>query len=262
MNILLVGWGKMGGAFWAQGVKDDSASISVVAPAVSDVPNGARLYKDIGALETKSFDLIIVAVKPQMIDVSNQITSGSISPSAKRVAVSARGDIWSNPAENGTPRNMSRTSGTAERSPSWSPDGRWIAYFSDETGEYELYVTQSDGKGETKQLTSGSETFYNNSWWSPDSKHILFTDKAGRWLLHTIESGETIEMDRDPFGNAGAPVFMAHGRADPMIPIARAAQSRARLEALGYEVRWQEYPMGHEVCLPELEALASWITER
>lgn len=68
MNILLVGCGKMGGALLAQWVKDDSASISVVDPAVSDVPNGARLYKDIDALETKSFDLIIVAVKPQMID--------------------------------------------------------------------------------------------------------------------------------------------------------------------------------------------------
>ena len=179
--------------------------------------NGSSLYLlDLREGQTREVQVTIPgarpAVKPQMVDVSGQVSGGSISPSAKRVAVGARGDIWSNPAENGTPRNMSRTSGVAERTPSWSPDGRWIAYFSDETGEYELYVTQSDGKGETKQLTSGSETFYNNSWWSPDSEHIIFTDKAGRWLLHTIESGETIEMDRDPWGNAGSPSWSHDSR--------------------------------------------------
>lgn len=68
MNILLVGCGKMGGALLAQWVKHDGASISVVDPAASDLPDAARLYKDIGALETEFFDLIIVAVKPQMID--------------------------------------------------------------------------------------------------------------------------------------------------------------------------------------------------
>jgi len=116
--------------------------------------------------------------------------------------VEARGDVWTLPAENGSPRNLTRTSGAAEREPSWSPDRQWIAYFSDATGEYELYITQSDGKGETKQLTSNSETYYYDPIWSPDSKYILFTDKAAQLYLHTIESGETKIVDKDPWGGA------------------------------------------------------------
>ena len=76
--------------------------------------------------------------------------------------------------------------------------------------------------------------------------------------LHDAEHAEA----RVAFTNAGAPVFLAHGLGDPMIPIQRAAQSRTKLEALGYDVSWQEYPMGHEVCLPELEALAGWLGAR
>jgi tricorn protease len=171
--------------------------------------NGASLYLlDLRAGQTTEVRVTVpgarAAIKDQLIDVRDQVSWGSLSPSAKRVAVEARGDVWSNPAENGTPRNMTRTSGVAERTPAWSPDGRWIAYFSDETGEYELYVTQSDGKGETKQLTSGSKTYYNAPSWSPDGKHILFTDKAGRWLMQPAEGGDLVEVDRDPWGDAGA----------------------------------------------------------
>ena len=100
------------------------------------------------------------------------------SSTGKRAVVQARGDIWTRPAEHGSPRDLTRTSGTAERNPDWSPDGKWIAYFSDATGEYELYITQSDGKGEARTVTSGSETFYYNPIWSPDSKHIVFFDKG------------------------------------------------------------------------------------
>jgi tricorn protease len=84
------------------------------------------------------------------VDASENMQGSSISPSGKRVAVVARGDIWSLPAENGTPRNMTRTDGIFERSASWSPDGKLIAYFSDATGEYELYTMDSDGKPDVK----------------------------------------------------------------------------------------------------------------
>ena len=100
---------------------------------------------------------------------------------------------------------MTRTSGVAERMPSWSPDGRWIAYFSDETGEYELYVTQSDGRGETKQLTSDGKAYRYNPVWSPDSKMIVFTDKAGNIFLHTIESKQTKLVDTDPTEDFDSP---------------------------------------------------------
>ena len=102
------------------------------------------------------------------------------------------------PAKEGVARNLTRTDGVAERSPSWSPDGRWIAYFSDKTGEYELYVSQSDGRGETRQLTKDGNCFRFNPTWSPDSKHIVFTDKTGAIYLHTI-GGETKLIDTDPY---------------------------------------------------------------
>ena len=85
-------------------------------------------------------------VRPRTIDASKFITGASISPSGKRVAIEARGDIWSAPAKEGVVRNLTRTDGVYERYPVWSPDGKSIAYFSDESGEYELYVRPSDGR--------------------------------------------------------------------------------------------------------------------
>ncbi|MEM7312112.1 MAG: PDZ domain-containing protein, partial [Planctomycetota bacterium] len=165
--------------------------------------NGADLkLLDLTTNEAKSVTVTIPGDRPkladQRVDASNFITSGDISPKAKRVCVEARGDIWTLPAKQGVARNLTRTDGVAERSPSWSPDGRWIAYFSDKTGEYELYVTQSDGRGETKQLTKDGKCFRFNPTWSPDSKHIVFSDKTGAIYLHTI-GGETKLVDTDPY---------------------------------------------------------------
>jgi tricorn protease len=170
--------------------------------------NGASLYLvDLGTGAAKPVEVFIPGDRPQIrphsVDASRFISGWSLSPSAKRVAVEARGDVWTLPAEKGTPRNLTRTSGAAERDPSWSPDGRWIAYFSDETGEYELYLRQSDGKGEKRQLTSGSKTFRYNPVWSPDSKSIAFTDKAGNITLVSVDSGELHVIDTDPW--AGSP---------------------------------------------------------
>ena len=137
-------------------------------------------------------------IRSQKVDVAKFINGGGISPSGKRAVVEARGDIWTLPAKNGSPRNLTATSGNAERSPSWSPDGRWIAYFSDATGEYELFVTQSDGRGETRQLTKNGKCFRYDPTWSPDSRKIAFTDKTGTVWLHDIESGETVVVDKDP----------------------------------------------------------------
>jgi len=183
--------------------------------------NGSGLYLlDLRNRSSKQVNVTIPGARPKLraknVDASNYIEWWHISPNAKRAVVSARGDIWTLPAEHGSPRNLTRTNGVAERNPVWSPDGRWIAYFSDETGEYELYITQSDGKGETKKLTEGSQTFYNGIFWTPDSKHILFGDKAGKAWIHTLATddaaGETKLIDQDPWNAPGEPSFSHDSR--------------------------------------------------
>lgn len=139
-------------------------------------------------------------LRPRTVDASDYIADWNISPSGKRAVVEARGDIWTLPAENGVPRNLTATSGVAERSPSWSPDGRWIAYFSDATGEYEINLKQSDGKGEARQVTNGGGVFKLGQGWSPDSKYLMWLDCAGSLMLTEVESGETKLVDDSPFG--------------------------------------------------------------
>jgi tricorn protease len=170
--------------------------------------NGSALYLlDVRNRSSKQLNVRIPGarptIRPKSVDASSFIDWWHISPTGKRAVVSARGDVWTLPAKDGSPRNLTRTDSSAERSPVWSPDGRWIAYFSDETGEYELYITQSDGKGETSQITKDSETFYTRLSWSPDSKHIVFGDKAGKTWLHTRaadeQPGTTTLIDQDPW---------------------------------------------------------------
>ncbi len=166
------------------------------------VQNGSSLWLiDLATNEASTVTVTVPGDKPKLRptqhDVANSIQSGDISPNAARVVVESRGDIWTLPVKEGTPRNLTRTNGVAERTPSWSPDGRWIAYFSDATGEYELYITQSDGRGETKQLTTDGNCFRYDPNWSPDSKHIVYSDKTGAVFLHTLD-GETKLVDTDP----------------------------------------------------------------
>lgn len=167
---------------------------------------GKDLYLyDINAGTSRAVAISIPGARPklmtQQVDASKFMNRGavSISPSAKRVAVEARGDIWSLPAEHGTPRNLTRTDGVAERDPAWSPDGKWISYWSDATGEYQLYITQSDGKGETKKLTDLGDRFRFGVSWSPDSKKLTYFDNSATLYLLDVESGEVKTIDKDPW---------------------------------------------------------------
>ncbi|MEM9825424.1 MAG: S41 family peptidase [Planctomycetota bacterium] len=164
--------------------------------------NGPKLYLlDLGNEKLAEVSIRIPGDRPRLrpakIDASKFMGGGSVSPQGKRVAVSARGDIWTLPAKSGIPRNLDDSDGSAERYPAWSPDGRWIAYFSDKTGEYELYVTQSDGRGETKQLTDDGTHWRYTPVWSPDSSKLLFTDKSGQIICVDVPSKQTKVLDQD-----------------------------------------------------------------
>ncbi len=149
------------------------------------------------------------SLRTATVDAARSIQDASISPSGKRVAVVARGDIWSAPAENGTPRNLTRTDGIFERSASWSPDGKTIAFFSDATGEYELWTMPADGKGEAHQVTKDGTCFRTGIIWAPDSKHVVITDKTGAIDLVKLEDGSVRRIDRDPEARS-IPVSFSH----------------------------------------------------
>ena len=82
---------------------------------------------------------------PQWEDVTSRMTNLALSPTGKRVVVEARGEIFTIPAEKGDVRNLTNSSGSAERDPAWSPDGRFVSYFSDKSGEYRLVIEAQDG---------------------------------------------------------------------------------------------------------------------
>ena len=112
----------------------------------------------------------------------------------------ARGDLFSAPARDGAPRNLTRTSNAHERDAVWSPDGKWIAYNSDITGENELYICSQDGKGEPQQLTKGADTYYYRATWSPDSKKLLWPDRLQRLRYVDVASKAITEVDQDKYG--------------------------------------------------------------
>ena len=135
-----------------------------------------------------------------LVDASKHIESVSPAPDGQRVIAVARGDIYSVPGKDGTPRNLTKTSNAHERDAVWSPDGKWIAYNSDVTGENELYVRSQDGKGEPQQLTKGADTYYYRAIWSPDSKKLLWSDRLQRLRYVDVASKAITQVDQDKFG--------------------------------------------------------------
>src|SRR5438477_12263982 len=134
------------------------------------------------------------------IDASKHIESVNTAPDAQRVIVVARGDLFSVPMKEGTARNLTRTSNVHERDAVWSPDGKWISYNSDATGENELYVRSQDGKGQPQQLTSNADTYYYQAIWSPDSKKLLWSDRLQRLRYIDVASKAITQVDQDKTG--------------------------------------------------------------
>ncbi len=138
------------------------------------------------------------ATRPHWAKVGDKIQNASISPTGARAVFEARGEILSVPGEKGDIRNLTRTTTVVERDPSWSPDGKWIAYFSDESGEYALHLRDQSGFGEVKKINLGNPpSYFYSPTWSPDSKKIAFTDKRLNLWYVDIEKGTPVKVVTD-----------------------------------------------------------------
>jgi tricorn protease len=135
---------------------------------------------------------------PRWEDVSSRITNMDLSPTGKRIVVEARGEIFTIPAEKGDVRNLTNSSGAADRDPAWSPDGRSIAYFSDRSGEYKLYIESADGLAPPREINILKPKHYYTVSWSPDSKKILAHDTDLKvWVIDTT-TGAMKQVGSDP----------------------------------------------------------------
>jgi len=136
---------------------------------------------------------------PNWEDVTNRITNIALSPTGKRVVVEARGEIFTIPADKGDVRNLTNSSGSAERDPAWSPDGKFVSYFSDKSGEYKLVIEAQDGLAPPREITLAKPTRYYTPSWSPDSKKILFTDTNLKVWVLDLATEQVKIVGQDPW---------------------------------------------------------------
>jgi len=134
--------------------------------------------------------------RSELKDASDNINSLAISPDGKRVVFGARGDVYTVPMKSGITRNLTASCGVNDRNVEWSPDGKYISYISDATGEDEIYIINQDGTGEPEQLTENADTYKYNPIWSPNSKKLLWGDKKMRLRYMDVESGKITEVDK------------------------------------------------------------------
>ncbi|HEY6218114.1 MAG TPA: PDZ domain-containing protein, partial [Pyrinomonadaceae bacterium] len=132
-------------------------------------------------------------------DVSNRLTNMALSPTGKRVAVEARGEIFTIPVDKGDVRNLTNSSGSAERDPAWSPDGKFVSYFSDKSGEYKLVIEAQDGLTPPREIALTKPTHYYTPSWSPDSKKLLFTDTNLKVWVLDVGTGQAKIVGEDPW---------------------------------------------------------------
>jgi tricorn protease len=173
---------------------------------------GAIVYEQFGSLNL--FDLKsgktrpvnvhvsgdLVATRDHFEDVSKRLHNAHISPTGARAVFEAHGEILTVPAEKGDVRNLTNTTGVMERDPSWSPDGKTIAYFSDESGEYVLHLAPQSGLGEVKKIALGDKPgFYFAPRWSPDSKKIAYIDSHLTIWYINIEQKQPVKVDKDMY---------------------------------------------------------------
>lgn len=167
---------------------------------------GSLLFFDTGTGQARKIPIDLegdfAEVRPHFVKVGSRIAAANLSPNGARAVFEARGEILTVPAEKGDIRNLTRTTGVVERDPSWSPDGRSIAYFSEASGEYALHIMDQAGKGPAKTIGLGEPpSFFYRPVWSPDGKKIAYNDKRLTLWYLDIDKGVPIKVDTTYYYN-------------------------------------------------------------
>ena len=155
--------------------------------------NGGFIYRfDLATGETQKVRIMIgedfASGRGGLHDVSKEVTNFEIAPDGSRALFGARGDVFTVPAKYGNTRNLTGTPGIHERNSKWSPDGKSVLFISDASGEDEIWIAPQDGLSPARQITSGSDTYKYQPYWSPDSRKILWADKKLRLQFLDVDS--------------------------------------------------------------------------
>lgn len=181
--------------------KEFDVHFPAIGPTDLVLEAGGRLHRlDLGTETLTEVKVEVVtdraALKPRQQNAGKLIRNADASPQGKRAVFEARGEIFSVPATQGYVLNLTNSTGVAERFPALSPDGKQVAYFSDRSGEYELYVRPADGSGAERQVTHMGPGFRYHIYWSPDGKRVAFADQAMRINLCEVDTGKVQTMDK------------------------------------------------------------------
>jgi tricorn protease len=141
----------------------------------------------------------LAEARPRFVKGSKYIRNAGVSPSGARAVFEFRGEIVTVPAAKGDPRNLTNSPGAHDRSPAWSPDGKSVAYFSDEGGEYRLHVRPADGKGKPRTYALDGAGFYDLPVWSPDGKKLAFRDNSQSLFWIDLADGAVKKIASEPY---------------------------------------------------------------
>jgi len=187
----------------------DFADFDIKFPALGDkaivFEYAGYIYRfDLASEKAKKVRITIAedapTARPVFKSVAGNITRYEIAPDGKRALFGARGEVFTVPANHGITRNLTQTPGVHDRNPVWSPDGRWIAYISDATGEDEIYLVPQDGSGPARQVTHDAQTYKYSLRFSPDSRKLIWSDKRLRLRYVDIDTGLITEVDHSRAG--------------------------------------------------------------
>ncbi|HEY8713005.1 MAG TPA: peptidase S41, partial [Thermoanaerobaculia bacterium] len=145
----------------------------------------------------------LVETRPRYVKGAKYIRNASISPSGARAALEFRGEVITVPMEKGDDRNVTQSVAANDRSPVWSPDGKSIAYFTDETGEYELRIAPQDARGATRKIKVEGAGFYEDPKWSPDGTKISYSDNSHSLYVLDVPSGTSTKISTNPLYRPG-----------------------------------------------------------